>query len=263
MDGETVAFEQPFSNGLMYPGDEGADADETAGCTCVMTISGQPRQIPDWMHRAVDKVLQTGDITEGDVIGRGINGARWGRIDGMDVVLKNVYEDEAQFELLAQTLNDKYGFGLNMPRVVVREEEGGLRLVSMAVPDAEVGALAEIDGIPYAQRRAQSFFDVVVNNVDRNSGNFLVDAEDNLISIDHSLAFSFEMDESAVYSEMLDTMSDADFVLDDAQRGILYRMDADIQAKPELDDVDEMLLSRITQILNNDSFNPEEIGSFL
>ncbi|MGY4859514.1 phage portal protein [Cryobacterium sp. AP23] len=33
MDGETAKVDQPFSNGLMWPGD-GGDVDEVAGCTC-------------------------------------------------------------------------------------------------------------------------------------------------------------------------------------------------------------------------------------
>lgn len=42
MDGETAAIGEPFSNGLMYPGDSAnGDVSEIAGCTCVMTLGGQ------------------------------------------------------------------------------------------------------------------------------------------------------------------------------------------------------------------------------
>ena len=34
MDGETVPIDQPFSNGLDWPGDEDGDPDETCGCNC-------------------------------------------------------------------------------------------------------------------------------------------------------------------------------------------------------------------------------------
>lgn len=39
IDGETVAFEDEFSNGLAYPGDPSGGADEVAGCTCSLTYS--------------------------------------------------------------------------------------------------------------------------------------------------------------------------------------------------------------------------------
>lgn len=38
MNGLTVPFDEPFSNGMSYPGD-GADIDEVAGCMCSITIS--------------------------------------------------------------------------------------------------------------------------------------------------------------------------------------------------------------------------------
>lgn len=38
MNGETVPIDEPFSNGQMWPGDS-ADADESAGCNCDVTIS--------------------------------------------------------------------------------------------------------------------------------------------------------------------------------------------------------------------------------
>lgn len=42
MDGETVAYDEPFSNGLMFPGDPSTgDAGEVANCTCVMTVDGE------------------------------------------------------------------------------------------------------------------------------------------------------------------------------------------------------------------------------
>lgn len=34
MDGESVPFEQPFSNGMMYPGEAGAPAEEVCNCHC-------------------------------------------------------------------------------------------------------------------------------------------------------------------------------------------------------------------------------------
>lgn len=43
MNGETVPFDEPFSNGAMFPGDTGAlSADEVAGCNCVLILT-----IPD------------------------------------------------------------------------------------------------------------------------------------------------------------------------------------------------------------------------
>lgn len=39
MDGETVGIDEPFSNGLMWPGAMGADADEVAGCQCETEIT--------------------------------------------------------------------------------------------------------------------------------------------------------------------------------------------------------------------------------
>lgn len=38
LDGETVGYDEPFSNGLMYPGDPSGEADETAGCQCIMDV---------------------------------------------------------------------------------------------------------------------------------------------------------------------------------------------------------------------------------
>lgn len=40
MDGEVVAVDEPFSNGLMYPGDPAGDAEEVINCGCDM--------VPDW-----------------------------------------------------------------------------------------------------------------------------------------------------------------------------------------------------------------------
>lgn len=39
MDGETVAIDQKFSNGLLWPGDSAGDADDLAGCNCGLTIN--------------------------------------------------------------------------------------------------------------------------------------------------------------------------------------------------------------------------------
>lgn len=39
MNGETVAASEPFSNGLMWPGDSSGPADETAGCNCGLAYS--------------------------------------------------------------------------------------------------------------------------------------------------------------------------------------------------------------------------------
>jgi phage portal protein BeeE len=39
MNGETVPVDQPFSNGLMWPGDGSGDVDEVAGCTCGLSYS--------------------------------------------------------------------------------------------------------------------------------------------------------------------------------------------------------------------------------
>jgi hypothetical protein len=41
IDGETVPYGDPFSNGLYYPGDPTGSADETAGCTCLMLVDGE------------------------------------------------------------------------------------------------------------------------------------------------------------------------------------------------------------------------------
>lgn len=42
MDGEEVPFDEPFSNGLMFPGDGSTgDAGEVANCTCVMSVEGE------------------------------------------------------------------------------------------------------------------------------------------------------------------------------------------------------------------------------
>lgn len=38
MDGETVPIDEPFSNGVAWPGD-GSDADEVAGCNCTVSIT--------------------------------------------------------------------------------------------------------------------------------------------------------------------------------------------------------------------------------
>jgi hypothetical protein len=40
MDGEVVPVDEPFSNGLMYPGDPDGDAEEVINCGCDM--------VPDW-----------------------------------------------------------------------------------------------------------------------------------------------------------------------------------------------------------------------
>lgn len=46
MDGETVPYHEPFSNGLMYPGDPNGPPEETVNCTCVMELSGMPDRSP-------------------------------------------------------------------------------------------------------------------------------------------------------------------------------------------------------------------------
>lgn len=38
MNGEEVPIDEPFSNGMMWPGDDSADADETCGCNCTTEI---------------------------------------------------------------------------------------------------------------------------------------------------------------------------------------------------------------------------------
>lgn len=38
MDGEEAAVGEPFSNGMLYPGDPAGGPDETAGCTCLLDI---------------------------------------------------------------------------------------------------------------------------------------------------------------------------------------------------------------------------------
>ena len=39
MNGETVPYSEPFSNGAMWPGDADAlDVDEVAGCQCAVDI---------------------------------------------------------------------------------------------------------------------------------------------------------------------------------------------------------------------------------
>jgi HK97 family phage portal protein len=38
LDGETVKLSEPFSNGLMYPGDPSGDQEETAQCQCVLDV---------------------------------------------------------------------------------------------------------------------------------------------------------------------------------------------------------------------------------
>lgn len=37
MDGEEAKIGEPFSNGMLYPGDPAGGPDETAGCTCIIT----------------------------------------------------------------------------------------------------------------------------------------------------------------------------------------------------------------------------------
>lgn len=39
VDGETVPIDQPFSNGLMWPGDSRGSVEEVAGCTCELEIN--------------------------------------------------------------------------------------------------------------------------------------------------------------------------------------------------------------------------------
>lgn len=78
MDGETVAINMPFSNGLMYPGDSSAgDAAEVANCTCVMAIEGDSsvtetgtnptheRRVEDFLSstpRALTEKLENGNM---------------------------------------------------------------------------------------------------------------------------------------------------------------------------------------------------------
>lgn len=38
MNGEEVQIDEPFSNGMMWPGDDSADADESCGCNCSVEI---------------------------------------------------------------------------------------------------------------------------------------------------------------------------------------------------------------------------------
>ena len=52
VDGEKVGFEQPFSNGLMYPGDPNGGASETVNCRCTVGFrvkrdaNGKPMRKP-------------------------------------------------------------------------------------------------------------------------------------------------------------------------------------------------------------------------
>ncbi len=40
MDGETAAIDEPFSNGMMWPGDPAGGADNNAGCECSLVFGG-------------------------------------------------------------------------------------------------------------------------------------------------------------------------------------------------------------------------------
>jgi hypothetical protein len=46
MDGEEVGIDDTFSNGLKFPGDPSGSVEEVAGCTCVVSISGQASAEP-------------------------------------------------------------------------------------------------------------------------------------------------------------------------------------------------------------------------
>lgn len=39
LDGETVSISEPFSNGMMHPGDWDGNVDEVAGCNCTLTFN--------------------------------------------------------------------------------------------------------------------------------------------------------------------------------------------------------------------------------
>lgn len=47
MDGETVAVDDVFSNGLQYPGDPDGDLSETANCTCSVSYNLEPADALD------------------------------------------------------------------------------------------------------------------------------------------------------------------------------------------------------------------------
>lgn len=230
IDGETIGMDETFSNGLAFPGDGNTgDAAETANCTCVMAVEGSAAA--DWASPGLDQLLESGKLDVDGEIGRGASVPHWGTVEGdgrlVDVVVKDGVSagSDASAELAAQALNDEYGFGLNMPRLVLRGEGADEELVVALVPDAKTGtelyreagpdagdllwdsavpgdearALATetsrnfselLKELPLEDRQRMAFFDAVIGNEDRNLGNWLIDARGRLVAIDHGLAFS-------------------------------------------------------------------------
>lgn len=64
IDGEVQAYGDPFTNGLYYPGDPTGSADETAGCTCLMTVDGEVEPPPEAPPAEADPELLGDDATQ-------------------------------------------------------------------------------------------------------------------------------------------------------------------------------------------------------
>lgn len=261
MDGETVPIDEPFSNGLMFPGQYAPGrAEEVAGCTCIVDITGEPDVVvaptPEFADPAFDGLLETGNVIEGEEIGSGVNAPHWATIGDLDGVAKQIPESERQAELATQWLNDTYGFGVLMPRVA---ENGGL-LVSPRVEGTIGWSYYGTWGGPIARakfaeavvtedRVAVGFMDTVLANADRNPGNFIVSG-DRLVALDHGKMFGRY---SANPSLITQSLKAKETVLSSHQRGILERMladEADIRARWSKVEGMEHLFPRIRRILD-------------
>lgn len=223
MDGETVAMQDPFSNGLFFPGDSlNGDIEETAGCTCVLSIGGTV----DSTTTVSNDFLGAADVTRGEDIGRGISGAQWGTAKLGDIVTDVVVKpiDQPKFgqaELAAQDFASRFGFGIDTPAIVQREGLGGSYrdfLVSQKMEGGLIYDLPYTQGadlllrdpdkvLPVEERTRIAFFDTVVGNPDRNNGNFLIQGlegsvEDrHIVAIDHGFAFSRNLESTLTGSD--------------------------------------------------------------
>ncbi len=216
MDGETVKINETFSNGMMFPGDSG-DPAEVANCNCTIAIEGQSRA--RYRNPSTDGQLRTFDIIPGRPMAESTsNPVKWGELidpDGDfvdDIVIKAARTSERNNEILAQQINDYYGFQVPMPRIVTRQllsEGPGERLIMPKVPgkpvvddvwelvDQDIDPLEEAKDIILAnsseeERHAIALYDAVIGNTDRHYGNLMIADDGGLVAIDHGLTFSSE-----------------------------------------------------------------------
>lgn len=147
--------------------------------------------------------LESAEVVEVEDVGSGVTKPRKVTLQQGDVVFNAAYKpikrgrhhgfwESYQAEVAAYLLDRMLGLDM-IPPTIERRVESDMGSLQFWVPDCHL--YKEVEG-KFAMTPAFSqqvsrmkMFDNLIYNADRNSGNFLVDAENNIVLIDHSRAF--------------------------------------------------------------------------